>query len=351
MILASAPGKVVLWGEYAVLEGAPAAVLAVNRRARCQLEATAPRSGSRAAPCASQNQSQGRSLGKLDARNGVAQSTATDIWRFSSRGFKASAAEFQRLPSQPPTEPAATLAWHVLRQFRAAELPPVSVLMDTQAFFADGSKLGLGSSAALCVALEGAFAALAGGQANRARALAAHKQAQGGLGSGIDVAASFFGGCLRFQQGEAAPCPDALMHRCFVWTGEPAQTAAKLGRLREYLRRGERIALDALAQRSEELSDRPTLDGLAAYAEALRDFDAAAQLGIHSAPHSALQRLAGGEGLIYKPCGAGGGDLGMAVGESPQHLVPFRAAAQASGFKILELQAAKQGIQCSAASP
>lgn len=346
MILASAPGKVVLWGEYAVLEGAPAAVLAVNRRARCRLEASEPKSGHRAAPCASRNHSQGRSLGKLDARNDAAQSKAADLWRFASRGFKASAAEFQQLPLQPPTEPAATLVWHVLRQFGDAELPPVSVLMDTQAFFADGSKLGLGSSAALCVALEGAFAALAGGRPNRARALAAHKQAQGGLGSGIDVAASFFGGCLRFQQGEAAPRPDALMHRCFVWTGEPAQTVSRLGRLRDYLRRGDRVALDALAQRSEALSDRPTLSALAAYAEALRNFDAAAQLGIHSAPHLALQRLAESEGLIYKPCGAGGGDLGMAVGASPQHLAPFRAAAQASGFKILELQTAKQGIQC-----
>ena len=35
MIAFTAPGKVVLWGEYAVLEGAPALVMAVNRLARC----------------------------------------------------------------------------------------------------------------------------------------------------------------------------------------------------------------------------------------------------------------------------------------------------------------------------
>ena len=33
----SAPGKVVLWGEYAVLDGAPAAVMAVNRYANVTL--------------------------------------------------------------------------------------------------------------------------------------------------------------------------------------------------------------------------------------------------------------------------------------------------------------------------
>ena len=40
-IRASAPGKVVLSGEYAVLNGAPAICMAVNRRAVVTIEATA----------------------------------------------------------------------------------------------------------------------------------------------------------------------------------------------------------------------------------------------------------------------------------------------------------------------
>lgn len=39
-LTASAPGKLVLLGEYAVLDGAPALVLAVNRRARAALATT-----------------------------------------------------------------------------------------------------------------------------------------------------------------------------------------------------------------------------------------------------------------------------------------------------------------------
>ena len=39
-IVASAPGKVVLSGEYAVLDGAPAICMAVDRRARVRIEAT-----------------------------------------------------------------------------------------------------------------------------------------------------------------------------------------------------------------------------------------------------------------------------------------------------------------------
>ena len=38
-VIASAPGKLVLLGEYAVLEGAPALVMAINRRARVRMTA------------------------------------------------------------------------------------------------------------------------------------------------------------------------------------------------------------------------------------------------------------------------------------------------------------------------
>ena len=39
-VTASAPGKVVLSGEYAVLSGAPAICMAVNRRATVTIEQT-----------------------------------------------------------------------------------------------------------------------------------------------------------------------------------------------------------------------------------------------------------------------------------------------------------------------
>ena len=58
-IVASAPGKLVVTGEYAVLEGAPAVVLAVGRRAQVVLDSSAdadyridtPGLGIRAARC------------------------------------------------------------------------------------------------------------------------------------------------------------------------------------------------------------------------------------------------------------------------------------------------------------
>ena len=308
MIFASAPGKVVLWGEYAVLEGAPAAVLAVNRLAGCSLETS---------------------------RN----------WRFSTTGFEAPVAEFDRLPAMAPADAAANLPWQVLQEFPDAPSGPVSAAMHTDGFFHEGVKLGLGSSAALCVAVQAGFATLAGNRPDYRRALAAHRRLQNGRGSGIDVAASFFGGCLRFQEGNAQPCPDPLTHRRFVWVGESAQTDRKLHLFNDYLDRRDRTALRALGDRSENLFNDPSTEALDAYAGALKTLDNAAGLGVYSPAHLAAERLASASGLAYKPCGAGGGDVGIAVADSPEPLHRFAASAEALGFTILKLEAAQHGVK------
>ena len=82
--------------------------------------------------------------------------------------------------------------------------------IDSSAFFSsDGSKRGFGSSAAVAVALVAAL--LRAGGLPRPKleetlfpiALAAHRRAQGGRGSGYDVAASRFGGVGMFVGGQA----------------------------------------------------------------------------------------------------------------------------------------------------
>ncbi len=79
------------------------------------------------------------------------------------------------------------------------------VIVDSSAFFGpDGRKLGFGSSAAVTVAL----ASLLGADPQTPDeeilhpAVAAHRHAQGGRGSGYDVAASLFGGAGLFIGGK-----------------------------------------------------------------------------------------------------------------------------------------------------
>ena len=307
MIAGRAPGKAVLWGEYVVLTGAPAVVLAVNRYAVCEL-------------------------------------TPSAAYRFIASGFEAPEAEFRSLPSEPPeAEPAALLGWHVLRAFEGRACRPATFQLDTRAFHSQGRKLGLGSSAALCVAIEGACARWLGEAPCHERALRAHRQFQGGRGSGIDVAAAFFGGTLRFQAGKVQR-QDAGLPECrFVWTGRSADTGRHLDRFAAYLKGGDTRALDQLAEGSERLCQAPSLEALHDYAEALQGLDRAAGLGIYSAGHRRAEALAKVQKLAYKPCGAGGGDIGAAFAESSAQFVGFEAAAEKAGLTVLDLEVAPHG--------
>ena len=309
MIRGRAPGKVVLWGEYAVLAGAPAAVLAVNRHAVCEV---APGPG----------------------------------YRFISSGFAAPEAAFRHLPADPPQDhPAALLAWHVLQAFRAQRRRAATFHLTSDAFFRDGLKLGLGSSAALCTAIEGAYARLVGEPPSFARARRAHRRLQSGRGSGIDVAASFFGGALRFQDGAATPLAATLPDMRFLWTGASASTNHQLGKFNAYLQQGDHSALATLARCSEQLCETPNLTNLGEYAQALHRLDRSADLGIYQSSHLQAERLAKRYNALYKPCGAGGGDIGAVFAESPANVTAFAAAATAGGFTILNLEPTIHGLE------
>ena len=48
--------------------------------------------------------------------------------------------------------------------------------------------------------------------------------------------------------------------------------------------------------------------------------------------------LAPDHDVVYKPCGAGGGDVGIAVARSAESLASFAAIASQQGFKRLDVQ-------------
>lgn len=312
-IVASAPGKIVLWGEYAVLAGVPAAVLAINRLAACTIRDVA----------------QGYVL--------------------SSSGFEMEPVYSKRLEPDALPETAQLFA-HAASALEADIPDGLSIHIDTTAFHAGRRKLGIGSSAAALVACYGALAHHVGEPFDLTAAITAHRRFQGS-GSGLDVAASFHGGCIQYQQESARPLElPASMHHRFIFSGESASTGQKLGSFSAWRTRGNTVPLDMLALACHALFEHAE-DPQAwyRYIDALRHLDLRAGLGIFSTGHNVLCELADELGLLYKPCGAGGGDVGMVIGfdhdQSASCLDSFCARSKERGFTPLDIAGTPHGLQ------
>lgn len=304
-----APGKVVLWGEYAVLAGAAAGVMAVNRFAQASLDPHPQR------------------------------------WLFSSQGL--------RTPGLYKSQPqfsgtlAARLAETILSYWGYTQLPqPFSLTTDSCGFFIDKQKLGLGSSAAACTATYHALAMLLGRETHMSEIIAIHRKFQGGKGSGLDVAASCHGGLIQFKdEGIKRLVLPSSWHWRVVYSGQPSKTADALGDFNTWRQQADQTPLLELVALSNQTSAHPCLDNLAQYIEALRILDNAARLNIFTPAHSRLATIAADNNVVYKPCGAGGGDVGFACTEDPLALTNFCQQASAEHFIPLDLEMADHGVQ------
>ena len=301
-VTASAPGKVVLCGEYAVLDGAPAIAMAVDRRASVTIE-----DGSRAT--------------------------------VSSIGLPGSA-DTRLLDS--------------VCDVLDIDRPNAAITLDTGAFndVASGRKLGIGSSAALAVALAGALSPRATSTDRILEtALLAHRRFQGGRGSGVDIAASAAGGLIEYRQGEM---PSALtwaagLGYALLWSGVAASTSSKLASLGQQAARASRQVLSEasgiVAGLWRQGDAGALIDGYRAYVAALVAFDVDHKLGIFDAGHDALANHSNYDDVVYKPCGAGGGDVGIVLGTDAERVARFAQFAESRGFRRLELALDPQGAR------
>lgn len=345
--IATAPGKVVLLGEYAVLDGAPALVQAVDRRCRVEL-----------APCAADEcRVEAPQLEIAPVRFGLGENGGV-CWHE---------------PVPPAFRRTAVLIEAVLG--RVAELggriEPFRMRIDTAELF-DGEggrnvKLGLGSSAATAVAvdavLHAAFVDDDRGETETetiARLLSPTREAQGNAGSGIDLAASLCGGLLhyrlregRIELGRLELPPEIRV--CFVWAGEPASTADLLAawrRSREASPRahggllGEMQTVSDAGVRAVERGDaHKILACWSDYGEIMGKMNDLVDCEVVTTEHRIAGSLAALMGGVYKPCGAGGGDLGVAASLDKPFRSRMRHVCRGAGLTTLSLRPAEQGVQ------
>ncbi len=348
-VASSAPGKLVLLGEYAVLFGHPAVVLAVDRRARV-------------------------GLGPVDG----------DHWSVAAPGFEDRSADFEidRAHGFRWREPASEAAQRLVlvekivgslvasRLIDPEGLPPAVITLDTREFFQEipggAAKLGLGSSAALTVALTEALCSWSNRGVRRpdvdlARLLDLHRAFQGGRGSGIDLAASVTGGVVEYRLTDGGRTPSAsslelpdALHLVFLWTGRSVSTGDFLARLDDEMENDRGPIADALAElgrvSSEGIAHLQTGDvprvlrDVSDFGAAMEKLGQAAGIPILSDEHLELRRLAQSKGVSYKPSGAGGGDVGIGFTDDPERAEAFAANAADAGFPPLDLNVDPVGV-------
>jgi phosphomevalonate kinase len=267
---ATAPGKVMLAGEYAVLDGGLAIVAAVDRRAVARRVTGQP----------------------------------------------------------PPLSPFLAAAQDVVRVVLGDDAAATfdAIEVDTRALADGNRKLGLGSSAAATVAA----VRLAAGTLPDVDlpliirlALDAHARAQAGkgaAGSGADVVAVAHGGVIGFRSGAVRRLTiPAGLRIHFAWTGAPADTAtlvAAVNAARREAATAVDAALRAITDAADALADAfdatDASAAIAAFTAGARAMDAlAAATGVALVPPSVAElaaRLAP-IGAACKTTGAGGGDV------------------------------------------
>ncbi|WP_437617435.1 hypothetical protein [Sorangium sp. So ce1151] len=347
-MIVRAPGKLVLSGAYAVLEGAPALVAAVDRYVIAD--------PARPADLVTEEVQAAIDAGALD--RAVWFDAAALRSAASAAPAAGDAAALRSAASSAPAAPAAG--------------PPAPAAPPLEA----SRKLGLGSSAAILVATlaaraaarastmaTAAAAAAAVGQPMPAwdtralflDALAAHRRAQGG-GSGVDVAASVYGGVLCCQLGpggELAVTPHALPGRLAVEvfaSDASARTSDMLERVRALAASApdaHRALLGAAAEGARAAVAAADVRALVAALD--RQVDALAELGDRAGTPivtPALRRLrpaAAAEGASLAPSGAGGGDVSIFVGAAPPSAA-FLEAARASGLERVPMSLGAPGV-------
>jgi phosphomevalonate kinase len=297
----SAPGKLFLSGEYAILWGGTARLLGVGPRTSALARTRDDREV------------------HLVLADGRLEGTLTPLgvrWKADPSAAFAFAAR----------------ALDVVARAHGRESLGFSLALSPTPAGPEGHKLGLGSSARSVVLAVEAAARLLEVRSALSLALLAHAEAQGGRGSGGDVAACSVGGLLRYRRWPmervlsapslslglaAAGAPDVVrlgttdLLALYAFSGQSASTPGMIARVEAALpgeaRRRFVEDTDGLGQ---ELEDGLRANRFAQVDEACRELQRllSALPGVSTPATERIVALAHTSGCTGKVSGAGGGD-------------------------------------------
>ncbi len=285
-LVTEAPGKLFLLGEYAVLEGGPAVLVPVQQRASVELHQT---------------------KGKVTS---ITDSTVTLDWPSARE-------EFPLLKAVQAGLSTDALDGHQLT-------------LDTSGFFQKGQKLGLGSSAALTVALVKACCPDETPEEIYQLANSCHQKFQDGIGSGADIALSAMNHPVVFSRKQGPSVIDLPedLYLLAIWTGQPASTTRLVGSMqtyrdqspnayRQHMDNLKSTATDCIRAISQQ-DNYGILAGIEQYDRQLYQLSSDSGVNFYNELHEIMRKKVK---LTYKPSGAGGGDFGIAYSTDKQEII------------------------------
>ena len=321
-IQVSIPGKVVISGEYAVLDGAPAIVSTLKQKVNITI----------------QKSDKNHNIYTTSVLQGVFPFTMDDdanvLWLEADPGVFG------------------LVLQHAFKILKPKLKENLWIAVDSSEFFRttkDGTaiKLGIGSSAAVSV---GITQALSQYQAIRSspenllsQANSIHQGLQGKQGSGIDVT------CCFADQGVIECTKDSVKNHTWSILNWPnglhlkALTTSQYGSTNRLVANYQRAsnlypkefnsALDQFLEITQSLSHAwksedvdLIIDLLRAYDVHIKKLDKIGGIGIYTQVHADIQNIASTHNVFYKPSGAGGGDIGLAFSSSLDALNDFSDA-------------------------
>ena len=318
-IQVSIPGKVVISGEYAVLDGAPAIVSTLKQKVNITI----------------QKSDKNHNIYTTSVLQGVFPFTMDDdanvLWLEADPGVFG------------------LLLQHAFKILKPKLKENLWIAVDSSEFFRttkDGTaiKLGIGSSAAVSVGITQALSQYQDIRSSPENLLtqanSIHQGLQGIQGSGIDVT------CCFADQGVIECTKDSVKNHTWSILNWPnglhlkALTTSQYGSTNRLVANYQRAsnlypkefrsALDQFLDITQSLSNAwksedvdLIIDLLRAYDVQIKKLDKIGDIGIYTQVHADIQNIASTHNVFYKPSGAGGGDIGLAFSSSLDALSDF----------------------------
>ncbi len=342
------PGKLIILGEYSVLEGAPSLVASTNRFANAIFK---------------------------KSEDGVFKIKAPSInvplmnFFISDEGkVKFIDKSFEKVMEKLSLFVA--IFEQTARKLieKGLKIPPLEIFLDTYDFYYTKNllKLGLGSSAAVTVSLITGL--LSANIVNpdevtpeliMSLAMDSHKKAQGNVGSGIDIVTAIYGGILKYQIAEKEirfkqlEMPDNL-HYITVWSGQSASTSGFVKKFNQYKKNYPEDFSKLVQEMShtselgieafEKKDNSAFLEQYDAYYYLLKYLNTKLDLPVITKEHQQIYDICRSNNVYYKSSGAGGGDLGIAFANSRQEIDELKIELSKFNFDTIEIKFGSPGI-------